>query len=553
MSTDDKFWSNHLMVGANKLNRFKIVAQFPELKQSTSQNYLSLLKFLKAVPESYYSKEIFILFYGFLNNQENFSNSTPALLQGDARHDLSKAFHLLSEINKYSWHDSEIPIDDLALLKFCDIHLNPTYIKLIEGVYFPFVYIVASSLMIKDAKKVAGLELYNCMEVIKKSPYVALCAPYRAIVRNGIGHGGIKYYQDEIEYTDKKGNSETIDARSLFELVDSALDTCNGISAALRVFYLKNTEMGIKIPEQVMFEELQAQTESPVWKINGVLETESLAGRQINIYAETRRTDNYVVLYLAAYSAVLCEQLVSGYKSYCVSLSSPFAYPGTALFNGEKLVNCRKRNAQSLTHYDDVLKDMKFFFIPRPRMFKLPEKLATLLAAFRIQFEIYKNTLKNAFSRPTILVRESKIHQNGFRSVINSRVVFFSKDRRGLQSKIREFSRKIVKLAYREACQRNFEDKIVNYLPLGFAHVSVYDNNHRIRVLKNYGLAPDLVCTIEFKKISRIRTIDIANAKIETHGPFRIAWNRSWLEKTKGTDSENSGLLTCTGRLDERI
>ena len=52
-------------------------------------------------------------------------------------------------------------------MKFCDAYLNPTYLKLVDGVYHHFIYVLAVCSRFYRKKNVAGLDLFNCVEEIK--------------------------------------------------------------------------------------------------------------------------------------------------------------------------------------------------------------------------------------------------------------------------------------------------------------------------------------------------------------------------------------------------
>jgi len=52
-----------------------------------------------------------------------------------------------------------------------------------------------------------------------------------------------------------------------------------------------------------------------------------------------------------------------------------------------------------------------------------------------------------------------------------------------------------------------------------------------VRNLRNSGLIPELVATIEVNTTKRIQTIDIIGGKPEQLGKYRIVWNKKWLDK----------------------
>jgi hypothetical protein len=122
--------------------------------------------------------------------------------------------------------------------------------------------------------------------------------------------------------------------------------------------------------------------------------------------------------------------------------------------------------------------------------------------------------------------RYTEIHRNGHHSVVKGKVVVKTNSNDSIEDLIRTNCGSIVKETVKAARKR---EKIIDsskYLPLGYALISVYSEDFRIRKLKNSGLIPELLCTIEFKRLKRIRTVDIAGGEPEIIKIFRIVWNR---------------------------
>lgn len=51
----------------------------------------------------------------------------------------------------------------------------------------------------------------------------------------------------------------------------------------------------------------------------------------------------------------------------------------------------------------------------------------------------------------------------------------------------------------------------------------------RVRKLRQSGLIPELIGTVEVNSSKQIRTIDILGGTVEQHGKYRIVWNKQWL------------------------
>jgi hypothetical protein len=132
---------------------------------------------------------------------------------------------------------------------------------------------------------------------------------------------------------------------------------------------------------------------------------------------------------------------------------------------------------------------------------------------------------------PDIYVRNTTIHRNGSKTVLGGSVFISNLQEQDPQDIIRRYKRKIIKKSLKSARKELPYKNVCKYLRLGFARISVFTKDYRKRKLNSYGLGQDLVCTIEIKKIARIKSPDILGSIIEQKGSYRIAWNKSWLEK----------------------
>ena len=123
--------------------------------------------------------------------------------------------------------------------------------------------------------------------------------------------------------------------------------------------------------------------------------------------------------------------------------------------------------------------------------------------------------------------RDTRIHRNKSHSVINGGIVIKSNSSIPIDDLIRTYCSSIVRKAIRFARKRAKMTNISKYLRIGYLRVGIYSKDFRIRKLRNSGLIPELLCTIEFKRLRRIRTIDIIGGKPETIKKFRIVWNKN--------------------------
>jgi hypothetical protein len=119
-------------------------------------------------------------------------------------------------------------------------------------------------------------------------------------------------------------------------------------------------------------------------------------------------------------------------------------------------------------------------------------------------------------------VRTGAIHRSGAWVVLNGAVVL--RPPRGIlkQDLVRRACSQVISKTLSYAQVRCARLVLTRVLPLGFARVIVVERDYRKRRLASFGLGPDLVCTVQLKRIARIRSPDILDSTIEQVGPFRI-------------------------------
>jgi hypothetical protein len=144
----------------------------------------------------------------------------------------------------------------------------------------------------------------------------------------------------------------------------------------------------------------------------------------------------------------------------------------------------------------------------------------------------YHDYITNVFPNPFV-IRETRIHSKGRFSVVQDPSVVVKKEFcSDLENLIRFNYSRIVKQVKKESRKQCSRFSILRYLPIKYLRVFVYESDLRIRGLRNSGLIPELICTIEVNKSKKIKTIDIIGGTVETHGKYRIVWNGNWTPKT---------------------
>jgi hypothetical protein len=215
-----------------------------------------------------------------------------------------------------------------------DLKLNHAYLKLLESVLYPLIYLIAYQSRVKRGKSTEKLDIYNCVEELRNTIYESFTITYDNTIRNGIAHGGITYNKDEISFIDKEKRVE-ITYRDFLSKDHDLIDNCNAIILAINIFYIKDIDSGIIIPKELMIEELKAETNSPWWNIEGSLDSTIINGEsQLMIFARPNTTDINKIRYTTVMTGILAEYYAPGYKRYFISLKSPVCLPGWAAFVG---------------------------------------------------------------------------------------------------------------------------------------------------------------------------------------------------------------------------
>ena len=368
------------------------------------------------------------------------------------------------------------------------------------------------------------------MEELKRGNTNYYTRYYRHVVRNGIAHGDISFIQDKVRYRDKKGNTENLDRRSVMRLCDDLIDTCNGLALALKIFFLVSREQGYLPPHELLVEELYEETLAPWWRIEGCLESQSMRGSQLVIYACPNSRHHGKIQWSAFQTGVLAEFFAPGYTRYHMSLRSRQAWPGWASFDGNRLRTLRESKAEDLSHYLDACED-DVFYICKPQLPRLIGSIDTLVQGIRINFPLAIRRIKQNLNMQSVVCRNARIHRSSWGVVLDADVVLeWLEDEKDTIDIVRRIRHQIVRSAMRLARKGSRFPTCV-HLPIGFAQVAVFRRNHRRRHLSGFSLGGDLICTVRLQRLRGISAPDLIGSKVEQIGKWRIAWNQAWLEE----------------------
>jgi hypothetical protein len=529
----EKHLRNSLSSGRDERDRKRLRARFPDLNSAPGPYYLSLRRYLDSRPERFFDRNAFQLTRDWLWSRDSSDHGGLHAYLSAQDSKLSLALLYLREINSQTWHDKPLSKgDEFDFIRLIERHIHPSYLRLVEGVFAPLLRIVAYFSRLDRKKGTDGLNIYSLVEECRRGPMKSLVVSYQHTMRNGIAHGGITYLQNEIRYQDSSGHAVTLATRTVVQIFDDLLDTCNGVVAALRLFFAVHREAGFMVPRDLMIEELQEETRTPWWSIEGCVTGEIGPRSQLTVFARPDTRDYPKVQWSTIQSGLLAEYFAPGFDRYFFSLESPKAWRGWASFDGNKLRIARDAGSARLEDYCNSLESGLVFYVPQPvGLPRVLGRIDTLITSIRMQWPLALEDLRKQLELPMILSRNSRAHRNSWGSVVNGVVVLQNLSPEEMVTTVRRHRRRILSAAVSHARKGLFRAPAA-YLPIAFGQVAVFRRDYRRRRLSNFGLGSDLVCTVRLQRLARIKCPDINGSTVEAIGRWRIAWNRAWVEDT---------------------
>jgi hypothetical protein len=513
----------------NKYKRAKICLVFPSLSNCGHNNYLSLWKYLEDAPERFYSPKIAKEMFHHLQGLKEKKAQLLVKLLEDYNNLYVFAFRVLDEINSLNFHDIELPSNEYEMMMLCDEQVHPNYVKLLEAVYANLI-VPFMDINIDKGKKVEKLTLLDRANALKGRGLKNFADSYNRQVRNAIAHAKVTYKQHNIVYQDTK-RVEELSPREMVNLFDDMLDLCNGLSLGLTLFYFNNLDFLntnlIRIPQPILIEELRAEAEAPGWTIRGCLESELVPCKtQLVVFTKNSLLDRSKVNYHTIRTAILCEKFAPNYNRYFFWIDSKFSrFVGWAGFDGIELKQLRLNKKSNIPDYASAIEEGGVFFWPKFRIPKIVSKLSTIIMSVKIIIPLMLRKVKDEFSTLSISVRKTEIHRNGCYIAVNGEVFVKQNQCVSLRKLIRDNSSRIVKRVVKHARKNERRYNILSFLPVGFVRLGIYSKDFRVRKLGVSGLIPELLCTIELKKLKRIKCPDILGGKPEIIKNFRVVWN----------------------------
>jgi hypothetical protein len=522
--------SNAVMAPLHEYQRELLAQRFPDLVAVPTGDFLCLWKYLYRVPERFFDRDIYRNYLRWIRERGGAQHELLSKYLIENGDELDKAFRCVDEVNRDGLHDDDLETHRMERMRTVDRFFNPTYLKLVEGVFAPLAHLPAYFSRLDRGKNPDLLELYDIVEELRHSELRNIGKPYLPVVRNAIAHGGTDFYEDTIAYRDRKENTVTLSFYDVVRCLDDMLDTCNAMVLALSVFLLARRNDGYIIPPCLLLNELKEETRTPWWELSGSLELQldALAQKKMLIaYGEARGRNANLIRMSAFQTAVLAERFVPGYEAYHVEIRfRSESLGGSISYGGMELRRLRESDNVRVGDYGPAATEFVLF----PREFPIPRWLRNL----RILGYVFRNYpfaakhWNNRAGRLNVLVRSARLRKLGWRSRLDAKVVVSRVDPVGPKAEIRNNAGRILRLASAEARKNAGILRKLRLIPTGIVRIVVFQQDYRRRRLDCFGLAEDCVCVVSRDDPSP----PLMQSIVECCGRFRISWNRAWLEST---------------------
>lgn len=515
---------------------------FPELRAVPDADYAALSVYADRCPERFLDLAAKADALKILQAEAADPGGLLGSFLRDHRTELDVAFRSLLEINRHGNHDQPWPeFNDLAQLEVIDREINPSYLKLAEAVLSTFLLPIAMREKRLRGKPTAKISFYQRVDEAYRTALRRHLTSYDRVLRNAIAHGSVVYCQHEIIYQDRSA-SRSLSAREMAQAFDSLLDTCNGLAAAYRCFYLIEQAFvqanSLAPPLQMLVDEVRAQAEAPSWTLAGALEMAAPGtGRQLNLIIHNRFLDDTKTYYYCMVTAAAAERFLPGFERYFLSVRGRALSGGWAVFDGIRLAVLRTSGNTDPAQVSTAAMEGGVMLFPPflKRWLRIPRAIrpiGSLIEVVRATWRVTRSKLW-VIAGVHVKPRYLKMHRKQYYAAIES---YFALEVGSVDEAIkfvRSHARTLIWIASLSVRWRNLFRSTAVLLPLGYCTVNVFLSDFRTRRLVGYGLGNQLLCRLTLKRFGQVQIVPLATSIPENVQGCRIDWNSKAVERAQ--------------------
>lgn len=522
------FDSNPIIRSLHNHWKESISDNFQEYFESREYLPLLLIKYINDSPQKYYCRKSFNEYFSFLNDLKKNNIAVLHEIMKENNYGFSNANIVLLEVNDQNFHEKVLPIEHVDCIDFVE-QVHYWLLRLYEGALKPMIYPIAKNSRLSRGKSCDCLKIVQCIDELQHTKFYFIMDSFSRIVRNGIAHGDISYFNHDIIYRDDKGNEEIHSPKEILSLFDNILDICNGFMCSIKVFYFETLKelAPASFPISLLFEELQFQANSPGWKILKCIESSNInSTKQLNIYVQNDFWSPLKVLWGCYYIAYWSIKLIKQYERVFISLKSSHSSNGWADFDGTVInKNINLEPNESLDWLKEVNKG-GIMFKPYYKFPKIFYKIGTWRSIFNSQFrKLRENSEKN---NAKFIIKDSKHHTKKHDLIIeNASVIIYGQDDLDVKSFIKENHKKIVRKTIKSTRKNYSVFSLKKYYPVKVFRIFIFDTDQRIRNRQHAGLVPELIAAISYND-KKYRFPDLLQCEKEIFRKNIIFWHLGW-------------------------
>jgi hypothetical protein len=488
-------------------DRARIRAAFPRLA-GAGDDILSLADYLDRRPERYYTHAAAEAMSDLLAGVRRDHPDLIIRFFLSYHEALKTAFRSMEDINRLSLQDEtlgDIGTDELGRLSALDLVIHPAYLRLTEAVLGVAILPAAQLERRKRAKDELNIGAQARFDELANGPFAPCLEPFQRNIRNAIAHGSLIFHEDGVEYRDFK-ETVTHDVASAFRLFDRAVDVCNGFLLAYRLFFIEAAEFlasaDVTIPLPVLIRELQAQIETPSWRILGALETRYADDKPgLRLLVDSSLEDDREVYATTGMTGAVAERLAPGFDMYDIQLQA-FGMPkGVGVAMGATLRDLRRRGIRAPMKVADAFERILVF----PR---ITEQRADLVP--------------DTFIAGQPLLRRTRLVRKADWLQLDATIVLDMDDMDAAKAYLRAHARDLIATAIKES-RTAADEPDLRSLPIGAVYMTIFLRDMRQRGLG--GIGTNTLCRIIDRPVGPIADWPLYKSIIEMQGRMRIEWN----------------------------